>query len=126
MLLGTAAGFAMAAGAQAADLGDNAEPVQFVKICPRDGHSYYYIPGNGACQNGLSLTIGTDDRRSKSLMNLTGAGMPNFGARPGSRQGEPWSDPFISLAYRSGMGLSEPWSGARTTSMRLTPATIPP
>jgi hypothetical protein len=105
MLLGTAAGFAMAAGAQAADLGENAEPVQFVKICPRDGHSYYYIPGNGACQNGLSLTIGTDDRRSKSLMNLTGAGVPSFGAQPGSRQGEPWSDPFISLRADQAWGF---------------------
>ena len=33
VLLGTAAGFAMVAGAQAADMGDKAEPVQFVKIC---------------------------------------------------------------------------------------------
>jgi hypothetical protein len=49
VLLGTASGFAMAVAAHAAGLGDKAEPVQYVKICALDGHSYYYIPGNGAC-----------------------------------------------------------------------------
>ena len=83
-----------------------------MKICPRDGHSYYYIPGNGACQNGLSLTIGTDDGRSKSLMNLTGAGVPNFGTRPGGRQGEPWSDPFISLRTDQAWGYGALVGGA--------------
>src|ERR1700720_3773319 len=92
VLLGTASGFAMMAWAQAADLGDKAEPVQFVKICTLDGHSYYYIPGNDVCtKNGLSLTIGTDDRRSKSLMNLSGVSAPKIGGRP-NEQGEVWPD----------------------------------
>jgi hypothetical protein len=98
ILLGTASGLAMAAGSQAAELGDKAEPVQFVKICALDGHSYYYIPGNDACtKNGLSLTIGADDRRSKSLMNLSGTTAPRIGGQSIDHPGEVWSDPFISL-----------------------------
>jgi hypothetical protein len=110
LLLGTAAGFAMAAGAHAADLGDKSEPVQFVKICPRDGHSYYYIPGNGACQNGLSLTIGTDDRRSKSLMNLWSADAPKIGGQ--LNPGEPWPDPFMSLRTDQSWGYGALVGGA--------------
>ena len=98
VLLGTASGLAMVAGTQAAELGDKAEPVQFVKICSLDGHSYYYIPGNDACtKNGLSLTIGADDRRSKSLMNLSGATAPRIGGQSIDHPGEVWSDPFVSL-----------------------------
>lgn len=97
VLLGAASGLAMVAGAQAADMGDKAEPVQFVKICTLDGHSYYYIPGNDACiKNGLSLTIGSDERRSRSLMNLSGA-VPKIGTQAGDRQSEAWPDPFMSL-----------------------------
>jgi hypothetical protein len=120
ILLGTAAGLVVAAGAGAAELGDNAQPVQFVKICPRDGHSYYYIPGNGACQNGLSLTIGTDDRRSKSLMNLTGAGLPNFGTQPSGRQGDVWSDPFISVRTDQVWGSGTVVGGVRNINAAYT------
>jgi Porin subfamily len=97
VLIGAASGFAMLAAAHAADMGDKAEPVQFMKICTLDGHSYYYIPSNDACtKNGLSLTIGTDDRRGKSLMSLPSAGAPRLG-QAGDRQGEAWSDPLLSL-----------------------------
>jgi hypothetical protein len=117
VLLGTASGFAMVAGAHAADMGDKAEPVQYVKICSLDGHSYYYIPGNDACiKNGLSLTIGSDERRSKSLMNLSGAGAPRIGAQAG----EAWPDPFISLrtdqswGYGAVIGGSHAYTGDRS------------
>ena len=49
LLLGTAAGFMAASGAQAADLPLKAKPVQYVKICSLYGDGYYYIPGTDTC-----------------------------------------------------------------------------
>jgi hypothetical protein len=117
VLLGTVSGFVVAAGAQAADMEDKAEPVQFVKICTLDGHSYYYIPGNDACtKNGLSLTIGTDDRRSKSLMNLSASGAPRIGDQANDRQAEAWPDPFISLRTDQAWGYGALVGGARNVA----------
>jgi hypothetical protein len=120
VLLGTASGFAIVAGAHAADLGDKAEPVQFVKICTLDGHSYYYIPGNDVCtKNGLSLTIGTDDRRSKSLMNLS-ANAPKIGGQPNDHQGEVWPDPFFSLRTDQAWGYGALVGGAHNVNAAYT------
>jgi hypothetical protein len=121
VLLGTASGLAMVAGAHAADLGDKADPVPFVKICTLDGHSYYYIPGNDACtKNGLSLTIGTDERRSKSLMNLSAVGAPKFGGQPNDRPGEVWPDPFISLRTDQAWGYGALVGGTRNLAAAYT------
>ena len=49
LLLGTAAAFAAAAGAQAADMPVKAKPVQYVKICSLYGDGFYYIPGTDTC-----------------------------------------------------------------------------
>jgi hypothetical protein len=49
VLLGTAAGFASVAAAQAADLPVKARPVQYVRICSLYGDGYYYIPGSDTC-----------------------------------------------------------------------------
>src|SRR6476620_4237101 len=49
LLLGSAAGMAVAAGAQAADLPVKAAPVQYVKICTLYGDGFYYIPGQDTC-----------------------------------------------------------------------------
>jgi hypothetical protein len=120
VLIGTASGFAMLAAAHAADMGDKAEPVQFVKICTLDGHSYYYIPSNDACtKNGLSLTIGTEDRRSKSLMNLS-VGVPKFGGAPSERPDEVWPDPFISLRTDQSWGYGALVGGARSLNSSYT------
>ena len=48
-LLGTAAGLALAGGAQAADLPVKAKPVEYVKICSAYGAGFYYIPGTDIC-----------------------------------------------------------------------------
>lgn len=109
VLLGTTAGFAMIAGAAAGDLAEKAEPVQSMKICVLDGHSYFYIPGNDACtKNSLSLTVGGDDRRSKSLMSLS----PGSAPRVGDRQGGVWPDPFISLRTDQSWGYGALVGGA--------------
>jgi hypothetical protein len=49
LLLGTAAGLAGVAGAQAADMPVKAAPVQYVKICTLYGVGFYYIPGTDTC-----------------------------------------------------------------------------
>ena len=49
LLLGTAAGLAGVAGAQAADMPVKAAPVQYVKICTLYGDGFYYIPGTDTC-----------------------------------------------------------------------------
>ncbi len=49
LLLGSAAGLAAIAGAQAADLPVKAKPVEYVKICSLYGAGFYYIPGTDTC-----------------------------------------------------------------------------
>jgi hypothetical protein len=49
VLLGTAAGFVAAGGAQAADMPTKAQPVQYMKICSLYGDGFYYIPGTDTC-----------------------------------------------------------------------------
>jgi hypothetical protein len=49
LLLGTAAGLVVTAGAQAADMPVKAKPVQYVKICSGYGDGFYYIPGTDTC-----------------------------------------------------------------------------
>jgi hypothetical protein len=49
LLLGSVAGLAAIAGAQAADLPVKAKPVEYVKICSLYGAGFYYIPGTDTC-----------------------------------------------------------------------------
>ena len=49
LLLGSAAGLVVVAGAQAADLPVKAKPVEYVKICSLYGVGFYYIPGTDMC-----------------------------------------------------------------------------
>jgi hypothetical protein len=48
LLLGTAAVFAVAGGARAADLAV-AESVEYVKVCDAYGEGFFYIPGSDTC-----------------------------------------------------------------------------
>ena len=48
LLLGTAAAFAVAGSAQAADLAV-AESVEYVKVCDAYGGGYFYVPGSDVC-----------------------------------------------------------------------------
>ena len=50
LLLGTAAGFAAVAGAQAADLPTKkAAPVEYVRVCSQFGAGFFYVPGSDTC-----------------------------------------------------------------------------
>jgi hypothetical protein len=117
VLIGTASGVAMLAVAHAADMGDKVEPVPFMKVCTLDGQSYYYIPSNDTCtKSGLSLTIGTEDRRGKSVMNLSPVGVAKFGGQPGDHQGDVWPDPLISLRTDQSWGYGALVGGAHLNS----------
>ena len=50
LLLGSAAGLAAVAGAQAADLPvAKAAPVEYVRVCSTYGAGFFYIPGTETC-----------------------------------------------------------------------------
>ncbi len=50
LLLGTAAGFAAVAGAQAADLpSKKAAPVEYVRVCSAYGAGFFFMPGTETC-----------------------------------------------------------------------------
>ncbi len=50
LLLGSAAGIAAVAAAQAADLPSRkSAPAEYVKICDAYGAGYFYIPGSDTC-----------------------------------------------------------------------------
>src|SRR6478609_7688955 len=50
LLLGSAAGLAAVAGAQAADLPvKKAAPVEYVRVCSTYGAGFFYIPGTETC-----------------------------------------------------------------------------
>ncbi len=100
----------MLSGAQAGDRGGTSEAVPYIKICTQDGHSYSYIPGSDACASGLALTIGADDRRSKSLMSLPGTA--RLMAQPANHPGDAWSDPTIALRSEQPWGYAALVGGA--------------
>jgi hypothetical protein len=72
LLLGSAAGVAAVAVAQAADLPVKAAPVQYVKICTLYGDGFYYIPGSDTCIKFLGYI------RSDYGFNVTGARTPHY------------------------------------------------
>lgn len=50
LLLGSVAGLATVAGAQAADLpSKKAAPVEYVRVCSSEGAGFFYIPGTDTC-----------------------------------------------------------------------------
>ena len=69
LLLGTAAGFAVVAGAQAADLPSRkAAPANYVKICDAYGAGFYTIPGTDTCLRvGGYVRAEWQDRKSTRL-----------------------------------------------------------
>jgi hypothetical protein len=103
LLLGTAAAFAVAGSAQAADLAV-AESVEYVKVCDAYGAGYFYVPGSDVClkiggfvefrtdwSDGIGLNIGDsvdaiDDYNTDWLMhtrtsvNFTAKWMTDWGA----------------------------------------------
>jgi hypothetical protein len=79
LLLGTAAGFAAIAGAQAADLPGKAAPAEYVRVCDTYGAGFFFIPGTDTC-----LRIGGFVRADYTVYGHTGnilsTGTPTGGA----------------------------------------------
>src|SRR5262245_1590179 len=75
LLLGSAAGVAAVAGAQAADLPVKAKPVEYVKICTLYGDGFYYIPGQDTCIrfNGYVRADYDFNGRTPQVQGATGA-----------------------------------------------------
>src|SRR3954452_4302327 len=68
LLLGSAAGIAAVAGAQAADLPVKAKPVEYVKVCSLYGAGFYYVPGTDIC-----LKVGAYFRAEYAYGNVGGS-----------------------------------------------------
>lgn len=77
LLLGSAAGIAAVAGAQAADLPSRkAAPVEYVRVCSAFGAGFFYIPGTDTC-----LRVGGRVRAEYTFGERWSAGQDSFGTR---------------------------------------------
>ncbi|MCO5092809.1 porin [Bosea sp. (in: a-proteobacteria)] len=92
LLLGSAAGIAAVAGAQAADLPSRkAAPVEYVRVCSAFGASFFYIPGTDTC-----LRIGGRVRGEYTFGERWNAGQDSYGTRV---QGRIFVDARNQTAY---------------------------
>ncbi|KRE12324.1 hypothetical protein ASE66_17350 [Bosea sp. Root483D1] len=81
LLLGSAAGIAAVAGAQAADLPSRkAAPVEYVRVCSAYGAGFFYIPGTDTC-----LRVGGRVRAEYTVGTRFGNGMDAYGTRSRGR-----------------------------------------
>jgi hypothetical protein len=83
LLLGTAAAFAVAGTAQAADLAV-AESVEYVKVCDAYGAGYFYVPGSDVCLKiGGYVQFRTfffDSSRALNIGDDSTDGIPDYSA----------------------------------------------
>ncbi len=81
LLLGSAAGFAAVAGAQAADLPSRkAAPVEYVRVCSAYGAGFFYIPGTETC-----LRVGGRVRAEYTVGERYGDQFDSYGTRARGR-----------------------------------------
>lgn len=81
LLLGSAAGIAAVAGAQAADLPSRkAAPVEYVRVCSAYGAGFFYIPGTDTC-----LRIGGRVRAEYTFGERWSFGQDSYGTRARGR-----------------------------------------
>ncbi|CAH1651578.1 MULTISPECIES: porin [unclassified Chelatococcus] len=99
LLLGSAAGFAAVAGAQAADLPmTKAAPVDYVRVCSVHGAGFFYIPGSDTCiklagrvraefMYQQPLNNGLGQGRNRDATGFRGRGQLDVDARTSSEWG---------------------------------------
>jgi hypothetical protein len=81
LLLGSAAGIAAVAGAQAADLPSRkAAPVEYVRVCSAYGAGFFYIPGTDTC-----LRVGGRVRAEYTVGSRYGDSGDGYGTRSRGR-----------------------------------------
>ena len=93
LLLGSAAGFAAVAGAQAADLPSRkAAPVEYVRVCSAYGAGFFYIPGTETCLR-IAGRVRAEGRyletfnRSQDVTGMRARGTLNIDARTATAYG---------------------------------------
>ena len=93
LLLGSAAGIAAVAGAQAADLPSRkAAPVEYVRVCSAYGAGFFYIPGTDTCLRvggrvRAEYTVGTRYGSSQDAYGTRARGRLNVDARTATAYG---------------------------------------
>ncbi len=93
LLLGSAAGIAAVAGAQAADLPSRkAAPVEYVRVCSAYGAGFFYIPGTDTCLRvggrvRAEYTVGTRYGDSQDAYGTRARGRLNVDARTATAYG---------------------------------------
>ena len=93
LLLGSAAGFAAVAGAQAADLPmKKAAPVEYVRVCSVHGAGFFYIPGSDTCikiggQVRAEVLYRQTDNRNQDEIGWRSRGQMDFDARTSTSYG---------------------------------------
>lgn len=93
LLLGSAAGIAAVAGAQAADLPSRkAAPVEYVRVCSAYGAGFFYIPGTDTCLRvggrvRAEYTVGTRYGSSQDAYGTRARGRLNIDARTATAYG---------------------------------------
>lgn len=81
LLLGSAAGIAAVAGAQAADLPSRkAAPVEYVRVCSAYGAGFFYLPGTDTC-----LRVGGRVRAEYTFGERWSGGQDSYGTRARGR-----------------------------------------
>ena len=115
LLLGSAAAFAVVAGAQAADLpSKKAAPASYVKICDAYGAGFFYIPGTDTCLRvGGYLRFEVQYTPAKALYNpVAGLAVNNWQSQFAVNQDT------VGHEYRGRVDLdartATPWGTART------------
>ncbi len=93
LLLGSAAGFAAVAGAQAADLPmKKAAPVEYVRVCSAHGAGFFYIPGSDTCikiggRVRAEVLYRQTDARGEDAIGWRSRGQMDFDARTSTSYG---------------------------------------
>ncbi|MCF4125507.1 porin [Methylobacterium sp. SyP6R] len=115
LLLGSAAGLTVVAGAQAADLPiKKAAPVEYVRVCSAYGAGFFFIPGTDTClrvSGRARFEAGYSQGYSRSgnngdLMGYRGLGRLNLDARTQTAYGTLRAFVRFELASRTGAYLT--------------------
>jgi len=108
LLLGSAAGLAAVAGAQAADLpSKKAAPVEYVRVCSAHGAGFFYIPGSDTCikiggRVRFDYQYATQYNRSGNFTGMRSLGRFELDARNSTEWGLLRAYTRIDFARRTG------------------------
>ncbi|SEO84139.1 Porin subfamily protein [Methylobacterium sp. ap11] len=112
LLLGSAAGLTVVAGAHAADLPiKKAAPVEYVRVCSTHGAGFFYIPGTDTClrvsgRARFQATYLQAYSRAGDLTGYQGLGRLNLDARTATGYGTLRAFVRFDLAYGTGPFLA--------------------